>query len=148
MRKTIVVSSRWRGGRGAWANRRNLASDHPDKTFRYPRAVLKSEPPPAPSTYRCHTMSSTWNLYIGSFVSPLRKFVTDQVILDMYRSVKRLAAQGGPYATLANCSQVEDLKLSAETIRSLALGVPAVPAGRPRVVVVNRIVMYGHVRVD
>ena len=76
----------------------------------------------------------------------IRKVVTDQVVLDVYRSVKRLAAQGGPYATLADCSQVEDLKLSAETIRSLALGVPAVPAGRPRVVVVNRIVMYGLAR--
>ena len=76
----------------------------------------------------------------------IRKVVTDQVVLDVYRSVKRLAAQGGPYTTLADCSQVEDLKLSAETIRSLALGVPAVPAGRPRVVVVNRIVMYGLAR--
>jgi len=76
----------------------------------------------------------------------IRKVVTDQVVLDVYRSLKRLAAKGGPYATLADCSQVEDLKLSAETIRSLALGVPAVPAGRPRVVVVNRIVMYGLAR--
>jgi hypothetical protein len=50
--------------------------------------------------------------------------VTDQVVLDVYRSVKRLAAKGGPYVTLADCSQVEDLKLSAETIRSLALGFP------------------------
>jgi hypothetical protein len=76
----------------------------------------------------------------------IRKVVTDRLVLDVYRSVKRLAAQGGPYATLADCSQVEDLKLSAETVRSLALGVPAVPAGRPRVVVVNRIVMYGLAR--
>jgi hypothetical protein len=66
------------------------------------------------------------------FRIPIRKVVTDQVVFDAYRSVKRLAAQGGPYTTLADCSQVEDLKLTAETVRSLALGVPVVPAGRPR----------------
>jgi len=41
---------------------------------------------------------------------------------------------------------VRDVKLSADTVRSLALGAPAVPGGRPRVAVVNSIVLYGLTR--
>jgi len=73
----------------------------------------------------------------------IRKVLTDQVVLDAYRSIGRLASQGGPYAAIFDGSEVRDVKLSADTVRSLALGAPAVPAGRPRVVVVNSIVLYG-----
>jgi hypothetical protein len=73
----------------------------------------------------------------------MSKVLTDQVALDAYRSVGRLASQGGPYAAIFDGSEVQDVKLSADTVRSLALGAPAVPAGRPRVVVVNSIVLYG-----
>jgi hypothetical protein len=66
--------------------------------------------------------------------------------LDAYRSLGRLAAQGGPYSAIIDCSRVEDLKLSAETVRSLAMGDLAVPGGRPRVAVVNTLVMYGLTR--
>jgi hypothetical protein len=76
----------------------------------------------------------------------IRKVLTDQVVLDAYRSIGQLASQGGPYAAIFDGSEVRDVKLSADTVRSLALGVPAVPAGRPRVVVVNRIVLYGLTR--
>jgi hypothetical protein len=73
----------------------------------------------------------------------MSKVLTDQVALDAYRSIGRLASQGGPYAAIFDGSEVQDVKLSADTVRSLALGAPAVPAGRPRVVVVNSIVLYG-----
>ena len=68
--------------------------------------------------------------------------VTDQLARDAYHSLARLAAEGGPYAAITDCSGVRDLKLSADTVRSLAHEPPAVPAGRPRVAVVNRLVMY------
>ena len=74
------------------------------------------------------------------------KVLTDQVVLDAYRSMERMASQGGPYAAIFDGSDVRDVKLSADTVRSLALGTPAVPGGRPRVVVVNRIVLYGLTR--
>ena len=73
----------------------------------------------------------------------IRKILTDHVVLDAYRSIGLLASQGGPYAAIFDGSEVQDVKLSADTVRSLALGAPAVPAGRPRVVVVNSIVLYG-----
>jgi hypothetical protein len=72
----------------------------------------------------------------------LREVLTDQLLLDAYHALQRLAAQGGPYAAIFDGSEVRDVKLSADTVRSLALGAPAVPAGRPRVVVVNRMVLY------
>ena len=72
--------------------------------------------------------------------------VTDQIALDGYRALGRLAAQGGPYALITDCSEVKELKLSADTARYLALAPPAVPAGRPRIVVVNRVLMYGLTR--
>jgi hypothetical protein len=76
----------------------------------------------------------------------IRKVLTDQVARDAYRSIGRLASQGGPYAALFDGSEVRDVKLSADTVRSLALEAPAVPAGRPRVAVVNTIVLYGLTR--
>ena len=74
------------------------------------------------------------------------KVLTDQVVLEAYRAMGRLASQGGPYAAIFDGSEVQDVKLSADTVRSLALGAPAVPAGRPRVAVVNTIVLYGLTR--
>ncbi len=76
----------------------------------------------------------------------IRNVLTDQVVLDAYRSMGRLASQGGPYAAIYDGSEVRDVKLSADTVRSMALGIPAVPAGRPRVAVVNSIVLYGLTR--
>ena len=76
----------------------------------------------------------------------IRKVLTDQVVLEAYRAMRRLASQGGPYAAIFDGSEVRDVKLSADTVRSLALGAPAVPPGRPRVAVVNRIVLYGLTR--
>src|SRR5690349_15446251 len=74
------------------------------------------------------------------------KVLTDQVVLEANSAIGRLASQGGPYAAIFDGSAVRDVKLSTDTVRSLALGAPAVPAGRPRVAVVNRIVLYGLTR--
>ena len=76
----------------------------------------------------------------------IRKVLTDRVALEAYRAMGRLASQGGPYAAIFDGSEVRDVKLSADTVRSLALGAPAVPGGRPRVAVVNRIILYGLTR--
>jgi hypothetical protein len=76
----------------------------------------------------------------------LRKVLTDQLVLDAYRSLQPLAAQGGPYAAIFDGSELQDVKISFETVRSLVKEPPLVPAGRPRVVVVNRIIGYSLAR--
>ena len=69
--------------------------------------------------------------------------VTDQMAVDAYRTVGRLAAQGGPYASITDFSEVLKLKLSADTVRHLAHQAPPVSlSARPRVAVVNSIILY------
>jgi len=46
--------------------------------------------------------------------------LTDQVVLNAYHSIGQLASQGGPYAAIFDGSEVRDVKLSADTVRSLA----------------------------
>jgi hypothetical protein len=76
----------------------------------------------------------------------IRNVLTDQVVLDAYRSMGRLVSQGGPDAAIYDGSELRDVKLSADTVRSPALGAPAVPAERLRVAVVNSMVLYGLTR--
>ena len=73
----------------------------------------------------------------------LPNIVTDQMAVDAHRTLGGLAAQGGPYASIADFSRVLKLKLSADTVRHLAHQAPPVPlSARPRVAVVNSIILY------
>src|SRR5215471_5649590 len=72
--------------------------------------------------------------------------LTDETLTDVYRSLSRASAEGGPYAAIFDVSRVEDSPLSANAIRALAATAPAVPVGRPRVVVTGTPALYGLAR--
>src|SRR5262249_36810133 len=57
-----------------------------------------------------------------------------------------LAFRGGPYAAITDLSQVEDFRVSPKTIRVLAATGPAIPSGRPRVIVATELALYGLAR--
>ena len=69
--------------------------------------------------------------------------VTDPTFREVYASLSHFAATGGPYAGIFDMSGVTDNQLSIETIRDVAQKPPAVPVGRPRVVVAPRPEDYG-----
>ena len=69
--------------------------------------------------------------------------VTDPASREMYASLSHFAATGGPYAAILDLSEVTGSQLSAETIRDVPKKPPAVPLGRPRVVVAPRPEDYG-----
>jgi hypothetical protein len=69
--------------------------------------------------------------------------VTDESFKHIYRSIARFAAKGGPYASILDLSQVVDFPISSDTIRAFAATAPAVPGGRPRVIVAPRPEVYG-----
>ena len=78
------------------------------------------------------------------------KPLTDESLTDVYRALSHVAAKGGPYGAILDLSQVEDFSLSADTIKALASTDPAVPVGRPRVVVartLGAVRTFPHVRV-
>jgi hypothetical protein len=72
--------------------------------------------------------------------------LTDESGRNIYRAIARLASRGGPYAAIADLSQVADFPISADTIRELAAMPPAVPVGRPRVIVAPQSALYGLAR--
>ena len=69
--------------------------------------------------------------------------LTDPACREMYASLSHFAATGGSYALILDLSGVTNNELSAETIRDVAHKPPAVPVGRPRVVVAPRAIDYG-----
>ena len=71
---------------------------------------------------------------------------TDEGWTELYRTTERLASQDGPYAGILDLSQAADFPISPKTIRALAATNPAIPAGRPRVIVASELVMYGLAR--
>jgi hypothetical protein len=72
--------------------------------------------------------------------------LTDEALNEVYRTIARLASRGGPYAAIIDFSEVVAYPLSTNTIRSLAATAPAVPAGRPRVIVAPQSALYGLAR--
>jgi hypothetical protein len=69
--------------------------------------------------------------------------LSDESLAEVYRALSQAASEGGPYASILDLSQVVDVPLSANAIRALAATDPAVPVGRPRVVVAREPAMYG-----
>ncbi len=72
--------------------------------------------------------------------------LTDDACTDLYRTIKRLASRGGPYAVITDVSQVAYCPVTCDTIRALAASEPAVPGGRPRVIVTREPALYGLAR--
>ena len=72
--------------------------------------------------------------------------LTDSASREVYAFVSHFAAAGGPYASILDLSGVKGNQLSIETVRDLAKKPPAVPLGRPRVIVVPRPEDYGLLR--
>jgi hypothetical protein len=72
--------------------------------------------------------------------------LTDPASCEMYASLSNFAAAGGPYAGILDLSGVTGNQLSIEAIRDLAQKPPAVPGGRPRVMVAPRPEDYGLLR--
>ena len=68
---------------------------------------------------------------------------TDEVATYVYRTVTRLAAQGGPYAGLFDFSQVTHSAVTPTTVRTLAATAAAIPGERPRVIVARTDTVYG-----
>jgi hypothetical protein len=46
--------------------------------------------------------------------------LTDEACREIYQTVARIASLGGPYAAIADLSQVVDFPVSASTVRELA----------------------------
>jgi hypothetical protein len=69
--------------------------------------------------------------------------LTDPASREIYASISHFAATGGPYASILDLSGVTGSEVSIETIQDLAKKPPAVPVGRPRVVVAPRPEDYG-----
>jgi hypothetical protein len=72
--------------------------------------------------------------------------LTDSASREAYAFVSHFAAAGGPYASILDLSGVTGNQVSIETVRDLAKKPPAVPFGRPRVVVAPRPEDYGLLR--
>ena len=72
--------------------------------------------------------------------------VTGPVFREIYASLSRFAATGGPYALILDMSGVTSNQLSIEALRDLAQKPPAVPLGRLHVVAAPRPEDYGVVR--
>ena len=72
--------------------------------------------------------------------------LTDESCVAIYRTVARLASQGGPYAAITDLSQVPAFPLSANTVRALAAAAPAIPGSRPNVIVAGHPALYGLAR--
>jgi hypothetical protein len=69
--------------------------------------------------------------------------VTDKACREIYRTVARLASQGGPYAAVADLSRLVDFPVSCNMVRDLAANQTAIPGGRVRVIVASQPAVFG-----
>jgi len=72
--------------------------------------------------------------------------VTEELAEECYQSVSFIASRGGPYAAIFDLSGVTGATLSPDAVRGLAGRAPAVPAGRPRVIVADEPWIFGMAR--
>ena len=73
--------------------------------------------------------------------------LTDESCAEMYRTVGRLASQGGPYAAITDLSQVADFPVSSDAVKALAATAPAIPLGdRLSVIVASQPALFGLAR--
>jgi hypothetical protein len=74
------------------------------------------------------------------------KVLTDELSQEIYRTVKRLASRGGPFAGIFDLSKVEDDRVSPEVAAEQAVSNPPIPGQRLCVLVAKRPVVYEHFR--
>lgn len=74
----------------------------------------------------------------GTITGPV---LTEELADDYYRAL--VLAHGGPYAAIFDFSAVTGTTLSPDAVRGLAGRAPAVPAGRPRVIVADEPWIFG-----
>ena len=72
--------------------------------------------------------------------------VSEELAEECYQSVSFIASRGGPYAAIFDLSGVTGTTLSPDAVRGLAGRAPAVPAGRPRVIVADEPWIFGMAR--
>src|SRR5215510_5431502 len=72
--------------------------------------------------------------------------VTEELAEECYRSIAFIASRGGPYAAIFDLSRVTGTTLSPDAVRGPARRAPAVPAGRPRVIVADEPWIFGMAR--
>ena len=65
---------------------------------------------------------------------------------DYYRVLVLVGSHGGPYAAIFDLSGVTSTMLSPDAVRGLARRAPAIPAGRPRVIVAEETWIFGMAR--
>jgi hypothetical protein len=72
--------------------------------------------------------------------------LTDEACMNIYRGIKRLASQGGPYeASITDLSKVVDYPVSFDTIKALAETSTQIYPG-PRVIVAPQPALFGLAR--
>src|SRR5215467_13093499 len=76
----------------------------------------------------------------------IKAIVTEELAEDCYTSLSFIASRGGPYAAIFDLSGVIAATLSPDAVRGLAARAPAVPAGRPRVIVADEPWIFGLAR--
>ena len=72
--------------------------------------------------------------------------LTDELSQEIYRTVKRLASWGGPFAGIFDLSKVEDDRVSPEFAAEQAASDPPIPGQRLCVLVAKQPVLYEHLR--
>jgi hypothetical protein len=75
------------------------------------------------------------------------RIVTLRTAEDCYRALARLAGGGGPYAAIYDLSRAIGTTLPTNLVRYYARRTPAIPMGRPHVVVGKEPHIYGLARV-
>ena len=74
------------------------------------------------------------------------KVLTDELSQEIYRTVKRMASRGGPFAGIFDLSQVEEDRESPEVAAEQAVSDPPIPRERLSVLVAKSRVLYEHLR--
>lgn len=63
--------------------------------------------------------------------------LTDEILMEVYSTLKQVLSTGGPYSGIFDFSEVVDDRVCSEAIRALARDVPAILSGKLRVVVAS-----------
>ena len=92
-----------------------------------------------------------YRIDLDSTHSVIRLTVTAEIVTlelaeEIYTRLTRLSSSGGPYAAIYDLSAAKDTTIPTEMIMSYARRRPAVPMGRPHVVVGNAPVIFGLAR--
>ena len=74
------------------------------------------------------------------------KVLTDELSQEIYRTVKRLASRGGPFAGIFDLSKVEDDRVSPKVAAEQAVSDPPIPGQRLCVLVGKPPAVYEHLR--